>query len=443
VSELDEILARLHHLHPLLIDLSLGRVERLLDKLGRPHDRFPPTIHIAGTNGKGSTTAYLKAMLEAAGQRVHVYTSPHLVRFAERIAVPGHDGIARPIDEALLTDYLRRIETVNSGEPITFFEVTMAAAFLAFAELPADAVLLEVGLGGEFDSTNVIACPAVAVITPVDMDHAEKLGPTLPLIAKAKAGIIKRGAPVVVSLQRPEALEVIEAKAQELAAPATVWGRDYEAFAQRGRLVWQSEDELLDLPMPALLGRHQIVNAGTAVAAARRFGARGIPEASIARGLLEVQWPARMQRLAGGPMARLLPGDWELWLDGGHNPHAAEALAQTLADLEERSPKPLALVVGLMGQKDSAGFLTPFRGLARRLVAVPVPGAHERPHAPADLAGLAASLGFVAETAAGVPEAIAHLGRTSAAPMRVLICGSLYLAGTVLAHESGTKVQSN
>ena len=442
MSRLDDILGRLRHLHPLMVDLSLGRVERLLASLGNPHRRFPPTLHIAGTNGKGSTTAFLKAMLEAAGQRVHVYTSPHLVRFAERIAVPGPDGIARPIDEDLLADYLAGVEAVNAGAPITFFEVTMAAAFVAFAEIAADAVVLEVGLGGEFDSTNVIERPAVTVITPVDMDHAEKLGATLALIAKAKAGIIKRGAPVVVSLQRPEALEVIRARSAVLGAPATVWGEDFEAFEQRGRLVWQSEDALLDLPLPALVGRHQIVNAGTAVAAARRFGPKGLAEAAIARGLVDVRWPARMQLLNGQLGARL-PAGSELWLDGGHNPHGGQAIAQTLADLEERAPKPLALVVGMMGQKDATGFLAPFRGLARRLIAVPVPGAHERPHHPAALAHLAGGLGFAAEAAPDVIAALDRLASTSSGPLRVLVCGSLYLAGHVLAAQHGTSVQSN
>ena len=443
MSELDDILARLRRLHPLLIDLSLGRVARLLARLGDPHRRFPPVIHVAGTNGKGSTTAFLKAMLEAAGRRVHVYTSPHLVRFNERIAVPGADGIARSIDEGLLTDYLRRVETINAGEPITFFEVTMAAAFLAFAELPADAVLLEVGLGGEFDSTNVVEQPAMTVITPVDMDHAEKLGPTLADIARAKAGIVKRFAPLVVSLQRPEALAVIRARAASLSAPAVVWGEDYEAFEQRGRLVWQSEAELLDLPLPALVGRHQVINAGTAIAAARGLRSRlDVDERAIERGLVEVRWPARMQ-LLNGRLGSRLPSGTELWLDGGHNPHCAQAIAQTLGDLEERAPKPLVLIVGMMGLKDAAGFLQPFRGLARRIVTVPIPGAHERPHEPEALAKIALGLGFAVETATGVPAALDRIRATEPGPLRVLICGSLYLAGNALALQGGGSVQSN
>ena len=444
MAELDAVLARLKTLHPLMIDLSLGRVQRLLARLGNPQDRFAPVVHVAGTNGKGSTTAFLKAMLEAAGRRVHVYTSPHLVRFAERIAVPGADGIAVPIDEALLIATLERVEAVNGGEPITFFEVTMAAAFVVFSEIPADAVLLEVGLGGEFDSTNVIDKPALCVITPIAMDHADKLGGTLAAISRAKAGILKKNAPCVVAMQEPEPMSVIRARAETVGAPLTVWGEDFDAFEQRGRLVYQSEAELLDLPMPALIGRHQIVNAGTAIAAARRLSSSlGLSDTAIARGLVEVRWPGRMQRLEGGPLRARLAVDAELWLDGGHNPHGGRAIAQTVADLEDRAPKPLVLIVGMMGQKDVEGFLTPFRGLAQRVITVPVPGAHERPHEPAFLAQTALKLGFTVETATGVPAALDRLRATVTGPVRILICGSLYLAGHVLALQDGSQVQSN
>lgn len=444
MAELDAVLARLKTLHPLIIDLSLGRVERLLARLGNPQTRFAPVIHVAGTNGKGSTTAFLKAMLEAAGRRVHVYTSPHLVRFAERIAVPGADGIAGPIDDRLLTETLERVEAVNGGEPITFFEITMAAAFVAFSEIPADAVLLEVGLGGEFDSTNVIDQPALCVITPIAIDHADKLGGTLAAIARAKAGILKKAAPCVVAIQDPEPMRVIRARAEAVGAPLTVWGEDFDAFEQRGRLVYQSEAELLDLPMPALLGRHQIVNAGTAIAAARRLPTSlGVSDSAIARGLLEVRWPGRMQRLEGGPLRARLAADAELWLDGGHNPHGGRAIAQTVADLEDRAPKPLVLIVGMMGQKDVEGFLSPFRGLAQRVITVPVPGAHERPHEPAALAQIALQLGFTVETATGVPAALDRLRATVTGPVRILICGSLYLAGHVLALQDGAQMQSN
>lgn len=445
MTDLDDTLARLKRLHPMLIDLSLGRLHKLLARLGSPEKRFAPVIHIAGTNGKGSTTAYLKAMLEGAGKRVHVYTSPHLVRFAERISVPGPAGVSGPIDEAHLAELLARVERVNAGDAITFFEVTTAAAFLAFAEITADAVILEVGLGGEFDATNVVDHPAMTIITPIAMDHAEKLGPTLPKIAAAKAGILKRGAPAVISLQEAAALDVIEARASAVrAGPLSIWGRDFDAFEQRGRLVYQSEDEVLDLPPPALIGRHQIINAGTSIAAARRLKAKlGIDEKAIEFGLQNVAWPARMQRLKGGRLVKSVPAETELWLDGGHNPHCAQAIAQTLADLEERAPKPLAMIVGMMGQKDAAGFLTPFRGLARRIITVPIPGAHEKPHEPEALAAIANGMGFQVDTASSVADALARLKSTESGPLRILICGSLYLAGDVIAINQGRITQSN
>ncbi len=441
--DLDALLAGLKRLHPMLIDLSLGRIERLLAKLGHPEQRLPPVIHIAGTNGKGSTAAFLKAMLEAGGRRAHVYTSPHLVRFAERIVVPGDDGIARPIEEARLAELLERVESINAGDPITFFEITTAAAFLAFSEIAADALVLEVGLGGEFDATNVVARPAMCIITPVAMDHAEKLGPDIRSVAAAKAGILKEGVPATISLQSDEALDVITGTARRLGSPCTVWGRDFEAFAQRGRLVYQSEDEVMDLPLPALLGRHQIVNAGTAIAAARQLKPLGFSDKAVELGLTSVKWPARMQRLSAGRLSERLPPDAELWLDGGHNPHCAQAIAQALADLEERAAKPLVLIVGMMGLKDAAGFLAPFRGLAKRLITVPIPGAHEAPHSPEALARTAIALGFSVATATGVPAALDRIKASERGPLRILICGSLYLAGHVLALHEGLTPQGN
>ncbi|ODT28940.1 MAG: bifunctional folylpolyglutamate synthase/dihydrofolate synthase [Hyphomicrobium sp. SCN 65-11] len=439
MTSLDDVLARMKQLHPLLIDLSLERVERMLAELGSPHERLPAVVHIAGTNGKGSTTAFLKAMLEAAGKRVHVYTSPHLVRFNERIALAGPKG-AQPIDEDLLTALLSRVEAVNAGKQITFFEITTAAAFLAFAENPADFLLLEVGLGGRLDTTNVVARPALTIITPISMDHADKLGDTVEKIAAEKAGIMKRGAPCVVARQTSEVDDVLEAEAQKRGAPLIRWGEHFDAFAQRGRLVFQGEDRLLDLPMPALIGPHQIVNAGTSVAAALELG---IDERAIAAGLTGARWPARMQLLGRGALTRDLRPDCELWLDGGHNPAAGEVLARTLADLEERSPRPLALIVGMMGQKDAAGFLQPFAGLARRVVTVPVPGAHMPPVKPEVLAEVARGVGLNAVAAEGVKEALEVAARAAEGPLRILICGSLYLAGHVLALQEGRETQSN
>ena len=442
-AESTALLARLKTLHPLLIDLSLDRIRVLLKKLGSPELRLPPVVHVAGTNGKGSTTALLKAMFEAAGKRVHVYTSPHLVHFHERISVPDRDGLSQPIGEAALIDLLTRVERANAGDPMTFFEITTAAAFLVFTEIPADVVILEVGLGGDFDATNVIVRPALSIITPIAMDHADKLGDTIAKIARVKAGILKADAQAVISQQTPQALDVIRERSRAVHAPVFVWGEDFDAFAQNGRLVYQSEDEVLDLPLPALIGRHQIVNAGTAIAAAQLLKPLGITDYAIERGLVTVRWPARMQRLDAGAVTMRMPPETEIWLDGGHNPHGAAAIAQTLADLEERAPKPLCLIVGMMGQKDADGFLKPFRGLVRRIITVPIPGAHEKPFDPADLAALAVKLGFTAETATGVPAALDRLRLTEHAPLRVLICGSLYLAGHVLALQDGTTQQSN
>ena len=391
-----ELLAELKRLHPRLIDLSLGRIEALLVKLGHPQRHLPPVIYVAGTNGKGSVATFLKAMLRAAGRRVHTYTSPHLVRFHERIELSEADGRTSPIGEAELVDRLTEVQRVNDGEEITFFEITTAAALLAFAERPADAVILEVGLGGRLDATNVIARPALSVITPISLDHTDKLGSTLAEIAGEKAGILKPFVPAVVSRQQPEALEAVKGRARALAAPLTVWGEDYEAFEQRGRLVFQSAERLLDLPLPALLGQHQITNAGTAVAAALRLQSLGLTAQAMERGLVEAQWPARMQRLDNGVLSRLLVPGSELWLDGGHNAAGGEAIAQTLAELEERAPKPVSLIVGMQAQKDAAGFLEHFRGLVRRVVTVPIPNS-EAAFSPGALAGLAAAAGLDAD----------------------------------------------
>lgn len=432
----DTLLAEMMLLHPKLIDLSLGRVERLLGKLGHPEKKLPPVVHIAGTNGKGSVTAYLRAMLEAAGKRVHVYTSPHLVRFHERISLAGDDGRSRAIDENSLVDVLLRVRAVNDGDDITQFEITTAAAFLAFSERPADIVLLEVGLGGRLDATNVIKHPALTVIMPISMDHAEKLGPTLGKIATEKAGILKRGTTGIVSQQPVEVNAVIEARAQKVGAPLVVWGQDFDAYEQSGRMVVQLNEELLDLPLPALAGRHQIVNAGTAVAAAVKLGraqpALAIDEDAIGRGLRTVEWPARMQRLTSGPLPAILGPEAELWLDGGHNPAAGDMLADTLATFEEKSPKPVYLVVGMMGQKDALGFLAPFRGLVRGVYTVPIPGAHEAPHSQEKLAEVAQSAGLQATDRTGIVDALQTIAALPKGPKRVLICGSLYLAGHVL-----------
>ncbi len=357
--------------------------------------------------------------------------------------MPAPSGKARPISESELVDRLLHAQRINAGEPITYFEITTAAAFLAFAEHPADALILEVGLGGRLDATNVVARPALSVIMPVSMDHTDKLGVTLADIAREKAGILKAGVPAVIAVQPPEALDVITDVAQKLGAPLSLWGEDYEAFEQRGRLVFQSAERLLDLPLPALMGHHQIANAGTAVAAALHLDQLAIDDRAIERGLLEVRWPARMQQLNNGPLSRLLVPGSELWLDGGHNVAGGQAVAQTLAELEERAPKPVALVLGMMGQKDAHGFLEHFRGLVRRVVTVPIPGGPEAAHEPGELAAIAASIGFNAEPASDVETAIRRLQEAEEEPLRILICGSLYLAGHVLALQEGVQAQMN
>lgn len=439
----DQLLAELKQLHPKLIDLSLGRVERLLAKLGSPHLKIPPVVHIAGTNGKGSVTAYLKAILEAAGKRVHVYTSPHLVRFHERIELAGADGRAAAIGEDALVDVLSRTQGVNDGDDITQFEITTAAAFLAFSEHPADVVLLEVGLGGRLDATNVIAHPALTIITSISLDHADKLGDTLVKIAGEKAGILKRGVRCVVAQQDDDVLDVIRSEAGRVRADLIAWGERFDAYEQRGRLIVQREDELLDLPMPALIGRHQVINAATAVVAAMEFAGASLETEAIERGLASVRWPARMQWLDSGPLPDILKPGSELWLDGGHNPAAGAVVAQTLADLEERAPKPLYLIVGMMALKDAAGFLAPFSGLARHVITVPIPGAHEATHAPEVLAEAARAVQLSAEISPSVDQALRRLEQLHPGPKRILICGSLYLAGHVLALQDGVAAQPN
>ncbi|MGY6411464.1 MAG: bifunctional folylpolyglutamate synthase/dihydrofolate synthase [Alkalilacustris sp.] len=417
----DDLLARLLTLHPKLIDLTLDRMHRLLAALDHPERRLPPVIHIAGTNGKGSTQAMLRAGLEAEGMRVHAYTSPHLVRFHERIRLAG-----TLVSEPELSDLLDAVEAANAGAPITFFEVTTCAAFLAFARHPADWLLLEVGLGGRLDATNVVDRPALTVITPISFDHEQYLGDTIAAIAGEKAGILKPGVPCVVAPQRAEALEVIEARAEAIGAPLHVHGRDWMAWAEAGRLVVQDDRGLADLPLPRLPGAHQIVNAGTAVAALRLLGRS---EAAQAAAPARAEWPARLQRLTRGPLAEAAP-QAELWLDGGHNPAAGAALAEALAAMP---PRPTHLICGMLNTKDVGGFLRPLAPHARSLTCVSIPGAQATlPAEDTCAAGQAA--GHSATTAPDVATALAAI--TAQDPTaRILICGSLYLAGEVLAEN--------
>ena len=433
MESLDELLARCLALHPKLIDFSLGRIERLLARMDHPERRLPPVIHVAGTNGKGSTIAFMRAILEAAGLRVHVYTSPHLVHFNERIRL-GHPGGGRFVTDERLVEAMQRVLDINAGEPITFFEITTAVALDIFAAEPADVLLLEVGLGGRLDTTNVVAKPACAVVTPVGTDHTEFLGETLAEIAREKAGIFKRGCPAVIAPQDHEEADaaLVEAAERAGASPIIVGGQEFTVWSERGRLVFQDEAGLLDLPAPRLAGRHQLVNAGTAIAALRAAGLGGPDTAPFERGIDAVDWPARLQRLPRGELASLAPDGAEIWLDGGHNRDGARAVAAAMADLEERSPAPLVLVLAMLAKKDAAGFLAEFHGLAREVVAVPMKG--ETPQwPPHDIVALAEEAGFRSRTAPGLVRALTDLARTAyERPPRVLICGSLYLAGEAL-----------
>jgi dihydrofolate synthase/folylpolyglutamate synthase len=426
----DAALARLQALHPKLIDLSLDRMRRLCAALGDPQDRLPPVLHVAGTNGKGSTVAYLRAMAEAAGLKVHVFTSPHLVRFAERIRLAG-----TLITDAHLADVLDRVEAANAGLPITFFEITTAAAFVAFAEVPADLCIVEVGLGGILDATNVVT-PKVSVIAPVDIDHREFLGDTLTAIAGEKAGIIKSGAPAVSARQQEEAEAVIEAAAERARVSLTLMGRDFDAWSERGRLLVQMEDRLLDLPAPSLPGDHQFANAGLAVAALLTLADPRIDEAAMGRGIASTIWPARFQRLIAGPLAeRAKAAGADLWLDGGHNPHAGRAVSRAVADLAARDGRPVALISGLLANKDATGFFGAFRGVAAKVFTVTCDGLAAA--SAADIAAAAELAGLRASACDNVEEALDKALAMDPVP-HVLICGSLYLAGEVLAMSPET-----
>ncbi|HYC74888.1 folylpolyglutamate synthase/dihydrofolate synthase family protein [Brevundimonas sp.] len=425
---MDPISERLRARHPQRIDLSLDRMRVLCAALGEPQHRLPPVIHVAGTNGKGSTVAFIRAIAEAAGLRVHAYTSPHLVRFNERIRLAG-----RLIDDAPLNAILDRVEAAidASGSKATVFESTTAAAFVAMSETPADLAVVEVGLGGVLDATNVIERPLLSVITPVDLDHAEFLGTSLRGVAVEKAGILKAGARGLVARQLEEAMAAIEIAADAVRAPLTVMGVDFDAWAERGGLAFQDQSRFLDLPAPALAGPHQIANAGLAVAVALELD---LPEAAIAQGLRTVHWPARMQRLTAGPYAGAARvADAELWLDGGHNPHAGRALAEALLERQARAPRPLALIVGMLANKDAGGFFEALKETGAAIFTVPFEGAAAEPEA---LAAVARGHGLGATACASATEALDRALRLGAG--RVVICGSLYLAGEVLGASRET-----
>ena len=391
-APLGELIARLSALHPKRVDLNLERMLRLLQRLGHPERKLPPVVHVAGTNGKGSTIAYLRAILEAAGLRVHAYTSPYLVRVNECFRL-GRAGGGVLVGDDELRAALEHCEQANAGAPITIFEIETAAAFSLFAQHPAEMVLLEVGLGGRLDATNVIDAPLASVIAPVSMDHSEFLGDTLTAIAGEKAGIIKRDVPVICANQPPEAMAAIEAQARRLRAPLHSAGEGWHVNVERGRLVYQDDRGLMDLAAPKLFGRHQFDNAGLAVATLRAQSVFRIDAAAFEAGIVNAEWPARMQRLASGRLAEQGPQGCEVWLDGGHNAEGGRVAAAALGDLEERVSRPLVVIVGMMANKDASAFLANFAGLTRHIIAVRIPD-RDNAMAPDRLADAARALGM-------------------------------------------------
>jgi len=427
----DRILARLMTLHPKIIDLTLDRMLPLLAKLDHPERRLPPVVHVAGTNGKGSLLAYLRAMLEAAGYRVHVYTSPHLVRFAERIRLAG-----KIIDEETLSEFLLSCETANGDTPITYFEITTIAAFKAFAETPADILLLETGLGGRYDATNVVARPALTAITPISHDHAEFLGTDLAGIAREKAGIIKAGVPVVIGPQEKVALDVLRETSEKLGSATFIHGEDWSCRKTTDGWEYKGPEGPRHFPEPALHGTHQIDNAATAVACLHHIGGFAVSDAAISEGLRRVEWPARMQRLSKGPIVAALPSHVEVWLDGGHNPAAGEQIAKSFASWNRQNPKPSYLIAGMLNTKDQKSFFSWLAPVMEKGHCITIP--EEAAATPAaDLANMARAVGLDMSEMPSLMAAVEALRPTMREkPCRLLIAGSLYLAGQVL-RENG------
>lgn len=442
MSKAEAAINDLMRFHPKGFDLSLGRITSILDKLGNPHRRLPPVIHIAGTNGKGSTTAFCRAALEAQGLRVHTHTSPHLVRWHERFRLARAPGLSGFVDDAALTDAIERVAKANDGQHITVFEILTAVMFVLFAEHPADACIVEVGLGGRYDATNVITNPAATIIMPISMDHEAFLGDTVAKIAFEKAGIIKEGSPLVIGAQIfDDARDVIVERADNLGVAAEVYGQDYFAYQEHGRMVFQYPDGLLDLPMPALPGRHQLANGAAALMGVRAAGF-DVSEAIAASAMRNVSWPGRMQKLPQGALSGLAPDEAEIWIDGGHNPDAARMAAEFLAEREDAVKRPLFLITGMINTKDAVRFFDAFKDMARHVFTVPVASSDAGVEPPL-LAAQAGEAGLSAEPVGSVASALSLLGDNwsppEAAP-RILICGSLYLAGDVLA-ENGTPPQ--
>jgi dihydrofolate synthase/folylpolyglutamate synthase len=439
LSESEREIERLMALHPKGFDLSLERITRLLEVLGNPHQKLPPVIHIAGTNGKGSATAFCRALLEAGGHATHVHTSPHLVNWHERYRIGVKGGRGRLVVDAMLADALRRIAAANDGQQITVFEILTVATFLLFSEQPADAVVLEVGLGGRFDATNVIADPAVSVIMPISLDHQAYLGDRVELIAAEKAGIMKRGRPVVIAHQEFEAArEVLVTTAERLRCPTFVYGQDFSAHEEFGRLIYQDEFGLADLALPRLPGRHQYTNAAAAIRAVKAAGFE-VTEAMMDKAMATVEWPARLQKLNDGKLLAYAPAGAEIWLDGGHNPGAGEVIAEAMAAFEERQPRPLYIIAGMINTKDPVGYFRAFADIAEHVFTVGIRDS-ESGLDPVVLAHAAFDAGLVAEPSGSTIEALQEITLRQlpdAPPPRILIGGSLYFAGNVLA-DNGT-----
>ncbi|MFN3318711.1 MAG: bifunctional folylpolyglutamate synthase/dihydrofolate synthase [Allorhizobium sp.] len=438
VSQADAEIEKLMGLHPKGYDLSLDRIRRLLEVLGNPHLKLPPVIHVAGTNGKGSATAFCRALLEAQGLSVHVHTSPHLVRWHERYRIGVKGGRGQIVDDALFADALRRVAEANGGQPITVFEILTAVTFILFSEQPADVVVLEVGLGGRFDATNVVENPAVCIVQPISLDHQAYLGDRVELIAAEKAGIMKRGIPVVIGHQEFDgAKDVLISTAERLGCPLAVFAQDFLAYEEFGRLVYQDEFGLMDLPLPRLPGRHQIGNAATAIRAVKAAG-YPVTEEIAEKAMLSVEWPGRLQRLTEGRLVEHAPKGSEIWLDGGHNPGAGEVIAEAMAAMEERQARPLHLVIGMINTKDPIGFFRAFVDIAHNVYTVPIHGSDVGLD-PVALALSAAEAGLKAVPMGSLAQALDAIRERSEGgiPPRIMIGGSLYLAGNVLA-ENGT-----